>query len=392
MADPTIDDLLTPDTEDTELSFLLTQLADPTVGFPTANWQSGGVIYTLLRVFSRLFATQSTILVDIVKGGILRLSAGPWLDLLANWYDSLAAPVSRFPATFAQGTVALDVAAGSGPYDIAPSEVIVQDALKKQRYFSNNTGTVTLPAGPSTTIVPFIAEHPGAGYNVASTVGLTVTTPRPGLTARFSVPAGSNTWLTSQGTDAEKDADLRVRMRAKWGTVGFMKPHDAYLFLALNTPGVGTPPTKTVVNDNNPRGPNTLDVWLAGPLGPIPTADETLISNYIISLKSPTADVQVANADVLTVDIAYTLRFSSALSNVPTLSEEQVRLLVQAALIGGVISVDDMVAAAKVPSLPLGSAHVPLTSMLLNGANADLAIPANKVAVVGTVTITSVLV
>src|SRR6266511_3511430 len=98
MADPTLADLLESDNEDSALTFLFTQLA--ALGFPTVNWQSGRVVYTLLKAFSRALATSSGLLRDIAAGGLLKLSTGGWLTLLADWYNSPAAPVARFPATF----------------------------------------------------------------------------------------------------------------------------------------------------------------------------------------------------------------------------------------------------------------------------------------------------
>ena len=190
MADPTLRDLLGSDNEDDALTFLLTQLAS--IGFPTVNWQSGRVIHTLLKAFSRALAVGSGLLRDITAGGLLKLSTSGWLTLLADWYSSPAAPVARFPATFAQGQILLNVSIGNGPYPLDPGQVIVQESVAKHRYLSINPISVTLPAGPSNTIVPFIAENPGSAFNVSPDTGLTLVTPLPGVTASFYVPSGSN--------------------------------------------------------------------------------------------------------------------------------------------------------------------------------------------------------
>ena len=387
MADPTLRDLLGSDNEDDALTFLLTQLAS--IGFPTVNWQSGGVIYTLLKAFSRALAVGSGLLRDITAGGLLKLSTSGWLTLLADWYSSPAAPVARFPATFAQGQVLLNVSIGNGPYPLDPGQVIVQESVAKHRYLSINPISVTLPAGPSNTIVPFIAENPGSAFNVSPDTGLTLVTPLPGVTASFYVPSGSNSWLMTQGTDEETDASLQTRCRAKWGTVGFLKPADGYLFLAINTPGVGTKPTKTVVRDDNPRGPGTVDIWLAAGDGPIPTADETLVRNYLLSLANPTADLQVQNATGVTVNVSATLYYGSAFSTAVATAIDGIVGLIQFMAIGGTLGLDDVI---KVLKDTPGQIKVPIPSVLINGINDDLTIGDNEVAVVGTIAITGVVV
>ncbi len=387
MADPTLADLLESDDESSALTFLFTQLAS--LGFPTTNWQSGRVIYTLLKAFARALATSSGLLRDIAAGGLLKLSTGSWLTLLADNYSSPAAPVARFPATFAQGQIVLQVSLGNGPYTITPGQVIVQESIAKHRYLSTNPANVTLAGGPSNTIVPFIAENSGSAFNVGPTTGLILVTPLPGVTASFYVPSGSNSWLTTQGTDEETDASLQSRCRAKWGTVGFLKPSDGYLFLAINTPGVGTKPTKTVVRDDNPRGPGTVDVWLAAGDGPIPTADETLVRNYLLSLANPTADLQVENATSVTVNVSATLYYSSAFATAVAAATDGIIGLIQSMPIGGTLGLDDVI---KVLKDTPGQIKVPIPLVLINSVNTDLTIASNTVAVVGAIAITGVVV
>jgi hypothetical protein len=387
MADPTLAELLGPDDEDSMLTFLLTQLAS--LGFPTVNWQSGRVIYTMLKSLSRSLATTSTLLQQIASGGLLKLSTGGWLTLLADWYSSPALPVARFPAVHAEGVVRFTTSAGNGPNTVTAGQMIVQDAVTKRRYISNNPTPITLPVGVSVADVPVVAEFEGASANVPASNAVIMVTPLVGVIANFQAQPGSVSWLTVQGQDEESDKDLITRCRAKWGTVGAQKPADAYLFLATHTPGIGTVPTKTVVRDNNPRGPGTIDIWLAALAGPLPTVDELAIRAYLISLASPSADLLVQNATVVTIGVTATLYYEGQYADTVALAEDNILTLINAMPIGGTLLLANVIEALMAPP---GARNTNVGGILINGSNADLTVGHNEVAAAGTITISPVVV
>ena len=370
----TLDDVLTPDSEDQALAFLLTQLA--ALGFPTTAWQTGGVAYTLLRVQAKALSNLAGLIAKLARGGLLDYAEKAWLTLLAKgWFQ-----LDRYLSTFAVGQVALTVAPGSGPYTISAGQLWIADNFG-HRYNSSNTGSVVLASG-TTTQVPFRAENPGAAFNIAVGSGLTLTTPLPGVTAALP-DLGTGTWLTTQGTDDESDPALRTRCRTRWATIGLQKPRDAYVYLATNTPGVATPPSRVYVDDANPRGPGTLNVWIAGPAGPVSTADEALVRAYVVARKSPCADVQVANAVPVAVAITADVYYDGGYATALTQAADALTSLINAVPLGGTLSWAEAVGAiTNVPGV------YDVQNLRLNGGTANLTVAANQTAVAGVYTLT----
>lgn len=379
MPDPTLDDLLSAETEDSALTFLFTQLSS--LKYPVTSWNSGGRAYTKLKAFARAIANISGSIKAIAAGGLLSLSTGDWLTLLAwEWYDT-----ERNLATFAQGSIVITVAEGAGPYTISPNQLIVFDQSTGRRFISANAVDVDLPAGPAAAPITFQAESPGSAYNSPIGGSLGFTTPLPGVTAAFQ-DLGSGTWLTQQGTDDEADETLQTRCRTKWALLGINKPADAYTFLALNTPGVGTPVSKVYVDDSNPRGPGSIDLWIASNAGPLPTADESLVRDYIVSLQSPSADAEVNNALTHGVTITVTIQFRGTFATVVTATaNDTIRKRIQQMPIGGTLYISQIL--EDLMGID-GVVNIPLSSLIINGVNDDLVLGVNQVAVFTSLTIT----
>ncbi len=95
---------------------------------------------------------------------------------------------------------------------------------------------------------------------VSGNVGLgTVTkllTPLAGVT--ISNDSGTP-WYSTEGRDEESDASIRARNESKWATFSIDAVAQAYENLARENGA-----TKIVVDDNNPRGPGTVDIYASG--------------------------------------------------------------------------------------------------------------------------------
>lgn len=376
----TLDDLISPETEDEALSYYLTEMANPEVGFPTTSWQSGGVAYTILRIVAKKTVDLVTLVASIAKGGLLDLSTGAWLTLLAKHIFRL----DRYPATFAKGKVRLFIAPGFSGQTIQPGQLWIKTPSGK-RYNSRNTTPVTIATGGSD-VRDFQAESPGASYNVAVGTALTLVTPLPGLTASFE-DLGGATWLTTQGADEEKDPELRTRCRSKWATLGIQKTKDAYVQLAMDTPGLGTQPNRVYIDTNNPRGPGSIDIWLAGPSGPLPGSDVSLISAYITDRKSPSANLQISAAIPRPITINGTYYYQGVFSDAPSQAVDNLTAMINALPLGGKLYRSQAIEEIMDPD-----GAVDVTNLTINGSStADLALAANEVATVNVITLTPVV-
>jgi len=286
---PDLQQLLQPRASDQILSSLIAILQ--TKGFAATDWEPGSVQRTILEALAVGLADLEALRLEITKGGYLELATGDWLDLVAqNMYG-----ITRNPATFARHTVRLTAQAGFGPYTIQPGQLWASTASGLR---FNNTQGGTLAQG-GTLDIEFVAESPGAAYNVAPGTITVLNTPLPGVSI-------ANLSIVAAGVDRETDDDLRLRCRLRWASLGTGATADAYRFWAFSAdPTI----TKVRVLDQNPRGQGTVDVivWGEGGLG----AGAVAAANTYIQQRKPlTADVQVyaATPTNITVTATITLR------------------------------------------------------------------------------------
>lgn len=364
-----LDDLTTPESPDDVQSYLLTNLASE--GFPVSSWANGDVGLTLVKIESLTLSDLIKLIAAVARGGLLDLATGAWLTLLAR----SAYSTERDPPEYATGAVRVSAGAGFPPLSLAPGQLWMTDAAG-HRYNAINGSTVVVAAG-SSAVVSFRAEVAGKAHNIGNGTAVSLVTPLPGATVALEVVGG--TWLTTQGTDGETDPALRERCRGRWATIGLVKTRDGYGALAVTAPGVSTRATRVTVDDASPRGPGTVNVWIAGPSGPLSTPDETLIRNYVLERKSPTADMQVQNAVAHPIDVTATL-YSDA-SNPEALNEATALLtdLINATAIGGVVRVSAII---EVLMTPTG-----VFDATLSGFGSNVTLAGNEVATVGTLTL-----
>lgn len=190
-------------------------------GIVTTDWMPGAPSRTLIAIFAEVLAAFSVLVAMIARSGFLELSSGEWLTALAHETYG----VERIGETFATGNVTLTNVTGAGSFvSVQPGDLVVR---KADGTVYRSTAVFTLPAVAAATVtVPVQADVAGrTGTALPSTitsfvtvfVGCSVTNPTALL-----------------GTDAETDAALRVRCRAKIGVLSPNGPRDAYTFLATS--------------------------------------------------------------------------------------------------------------------------------------------------------------
>lgn len=172
---------------------------------------------------------------------------------------------TRIAALSTIGVVRLTGGAVGPPYAVAAGAVVVSDGTRTFRntgaYYSGGVrivGSATIPAGGFVD-VEFSAEVPGAAGNVANNTITTMVTTYAGVTCNNPVFSGS-TWITTNGADEESDAALQERNSAKVGTMSVLETiDDRYEYIARSV----LANCRVWVDATNPRGPFTIDVWIA---------------------------------------------------------------------------------------------------------------------------------
>jgi phage-related baseplate assembly protein len=260
-----------------------------TAEFAVDSWRPGGGYHTLASFLAKGLTAGTDVVQAIAKGGHLDLATGNWLTLLArSWFR-----LTRRPASYAYFTVRLSLAAGAAPYPAVAGAVWVETAAHKR--FNCTTGGI-VPSGSSLDLT-FKAESPGSSYNVTPADINLMITAVPGMTCLGIT-------LTIPGLNAESDTELRTRCRLRWATLAAQAVGGTYQFWAL-TEDDGTTAraqvTRAYVDIDNPEGPGTVHVYLAGPAGAVDPAVVTEVDDDLQERKGPSTDLLTSSASALTI-------------------------------------------------------------------------------------------
>lgn len=283
-------DLQTPVSADSVRAFLEGLLV--AAGFPVSAWQDEGAARAFLEGQSQLGAQQSVPVAALAKMGFLSTAEADFLTAVvkSNYDDDRSLAVATvFDVNM--------INSSATTYIKGAKEITLQ--ARNGRNFLNAAGA-TVTAG-ATTIVSFTAELPGAASNVPGQ-DLTLVTPLAGVIARF---AGG---FTSAGADAEGDVQLRERASSKWATLRVEKIAPGI----VNVVRVAAPAIHGVaVDDANPRGPGTLDVYLAADNATAGVSDVAAVQTALNGALFGTGSAVVAGlaiaAPTLVLDLAMTV-------------------------------------------------------------------------------------
>lgn len=262
--------LFDPVTKDEALETILDLL--DSVGFNATSWQAGSFERTFTEMLAELFADHTVTDVAIARTGFNEEATGDGLTLLSkSHYDN-----ERNEAGETEGLVTLTASADApGPFTINASDMVGSD--KDNGFTYRNITAGTLVAG-GTLQLTVKAEVAGASRNVPNDKITILQTPLQGVTINNPDP-GSLTWITQDGVDKEQDPALRERNRTKWATLSLFAPDAAYINFAREA---NVAVTKVLVDAQNPRGPGTIDVFIAGDSGSLSPTVVQQVQDFIL--------------------------------------------------------------------------------------------------------------
>lgn len=315
----TLDELTTPLTKDEVSAAIYAALAAK--GANTTSWKSGSVVRTVIAGVSIVLAAFSKLNAAVAKSGFLEYAEGDWLTLVA----SKVYGVDRDLGSFATGVVTF-TNAGGGTFDYGPDEIVLVNTTTGARY--RNTGFVFIGGLATVSNVPIQAVEIGTGSNASvgevddletTLLGVTVTNPS-----------------SIVGSDAEDDAALKLRCRAKTGAASPNGPRDVYSYLARSAKradgtSIGVTRVMSVAD-----GDGNVDVYVADGDGPISgsagdtSTDLGIIANLMETKAAPLAvNVTTASATALAINVTYSLW----VWNTSGFSDEQIEEKVEALLL-----------------------------------------------------------
>lgn len=253
--------LTTPVTQDQALSTLVDWLA--AAGFNSRSWQSGSTQLTFLTAFARGYSKVTEMVSTLAKAGFNETAEGEWATRFARSnYDN-----ERVPASTTRHLMQFACSSNAGPYPQAAGKIVVSDGTRTYRLVNDDTyPIVTIPSGGSVSMV-CEAEVAGAAGNVApGTITRMITT--------FVGVDCTNTSILKAGTDEEQTTRLRERNRTKWANLSIEVTADGCRYLALSA---SAEVQKTYIEDTNPRGAGTVDVYVFGYDRPVSPDGVTLV-------------------------------------------------------------------------------------------------------------------
>jgi uncharacterized phage protein gp47/JayE len=249
-------DLQTPVSKESVRTVILDLLS--CLNFPVDSWQDESAARSFVETQAHLLSVQSQSVATLALMVFLPTATGSFLDALVQSHFDM----TRNAAVATVIEVDL-VNSGAATHSVTPGSVLLR-ASNGQMFQSNESATVTAHA---TTAVEFIAQIAGAAGNVNAQT-LELVTPLAGVVAEYEGP------LSTAGADVESDTKLRERALAKWGALRVEKVDLGLVSLAREA----SPSVHGVsVDSDNPRGPGTVDVYLASETGTIGSGELVLV-------------------------------------------------------------------------------------------------------------------
>jgi uncharacterized phage protein gp47/JayE len=256
--------LRTPPTRSEITAWLIQTLRD--LGFQTTGWQPGRIQHTMLHAVATVAAGFAQLGSALVTGGFNSTASGAGLTL----FSTSRFGNTRNAAIKTQGPFTLTNTA-TVPYSIAVGSLVFSDNLGVE---FQNTQAITLNAS-STNTVNVEAILAGASGNIQNSATISLITPLAGVSVTNPSPGTDGDgnvlpWYSIQtGVDEETDKALRDRNASQWGLLAVEKTSTAFEHLALGLDAV----RKVTIVANNPRGPGTVDVYLASDSAVLSTGD-----------------------------------------------------------------------------------------------------------------------
>lgn len=211
-----------------------------------------GVVRGLIELFAWGQFQLYTLLQAVLKQAVPYYATGRWADIHAQGVG-----LSRREATKAFGLVRFfHNPEHTGNVPIRAGRIVrtLPDGAGEVYRYVTTTDAV-LPSDAEYTEVPVESENYGAAANASAGMICELVTPVPGV----SGVSNAKGWLTSEGADAETDAQLMERYRLRWAANNGCTKY-AYMDWALSVPGV----VSVSILDQHPRGQGTVDVVVRG--------------------------------------------------------------------------------------------------------------------------------
>lgn len=274
-------------------------------GVDAAGFSPFAVARVMPALDARALAYEQQLRVRLAGAAFLDLAAkygDEWVDrIVGAWFTT-----TRVAATKTRWMFRLTAALGAGTITAGARE-LVADAGRGV-YFDNMT-SISIPAGTSA-LVEFECRTAGIAGNVLAGAVTGFQIGKSGLSV--TNPAGG---ITYAGRDKERNVDYIARGRAKFASNSVGGARAAYLVWiveAFEKASLPVSVTKVGVDDANPSGPGSTDIYLANATGPATVDELAVVDAYLQPRRGlGTGRLRVLAAPLLTIPVVATLYVDS---------------------------------------------------------------------------------
>jgi hypothetical protein len=251
-------------TDDANLADLLAALAAK--GVDVAGFSPLSVSANLPALVAQGRTSEQEIRATVTKAGL----GDYWEEVPEAWCDHYAKAawgISKVAATKARYLWPITAAPGAGTITAA-ARTLLADGITS---LFENVAAVTVPAG-TTVLAEFEARTAGTDGNVLPGAVTGFQVGKPGLS--IASPAGS---LIVAGRPKETNTQLVARGRARFPAISYAGNTAAYTrWIVEAAPTV----TRWAVDDTNPNGPGSTDVFAANAAGPATLTELAALDAY----------------------------------------------------------------------------------------------------------------
>ena len=290
-------EIRTVQTEAEALAALLVELASEGVSY--TGWQYTAIQSALTRIAARNKAAATVVRKAVLDGGYTATSRDAWLDaLIPGFWD-----LERVKAVKTIGTFRITDSAAVGPLATkGVGEVRVTYGDPGIVFVNREAFSVALSSYAD---VSFVAEVAGAAGNIPNSSTLAFVTSIPGFTVTNPAVGATGTWITIAGAAAEGDVPYFTRALSRWGSLGAGGNTSAIRYRCTVADSAIT---LVGVDDANPNGAGSVDVYVATASGTASGTQVTTVDTYLQLRKaSGTGELRTFAAPTYTNAVTATL-------------------------------------------------------------------------------------
>ncbi len=293
MDDRILDQILPVPTEEEKMDELFQELQQE--GFAITNTRTGGIFYTLVRIFVRVLIELKQLSRTILRNMYVTSAEGAWMELKAADFGQ----ARKLPRK-TKGFVTV------GRTESGEAVKILKGNVFKTQPDINGTELkyialqeTILQKGALSVAIPVEAEQAGAVYNIPE-----------GQISRSLIHLegidfirNEEDWITQEGADIENIESLRERTLRSWSELSALPIRDKYQNVAESIPGV----FHVEVDDQHPRGQGKVDIIVTSTAGAATQLLLDQVSEAIDEIRGPYDNLQIMSSETVYQAIDVTL-------------------------------------------------------------------------------------